>query len=56
MRVYVGDARIPTRVGRLQGRWSYLCADTELELHAFATRVGLRRSYLQDPTKTALNI
>lgn len=52
MTVYVDDARIPARVGRLSSTWSHLFADTEDELHEFATRLGLRRSWFQDPTKT----
>lgn len=52
MTVYVDDARIPARVGRLSSTWSHLFADTEDELHAFAARLGLRRSWFQDPTKT----
>lgn len=52
MTVYVDDARIPARVGRLSSTWSHLFADTEDELHEFASRLGLRRSWFQDPTKT----
>lgn len=52
MTVYVDDARIPARVGRLSSTWSHLFADTQDELHQFASRLGLRRSWFQDPTKT----
>ena len=52
MTVYVDDARIPARVGRLSSTWSHLIADTQDELHEFASRLGLRRSWFQDPTKT----
>ena len=52
MTVYVDDARIPARVGRLSSTWSHLFADTQDELHEFASRLGLRRSWFQDPTKT----
>ena len=51
MTVYVDDSRIPARVGRHDTRWSHLFADTEDELHAFAARLGLRRSWFQDPVK-----
>ncbi|MBV8349862.1 MAG: DUF4031 domain-containing protein [Mycolicibacterium sp.] len=50
MTVYVDDARIPARVGRWDSSWSHLFADTQDELHAFAARLGLRRSWFQDPT------
>jgi hypothetical protein len=49
--VYVDDAAIPaevrngTRVHRSQ--WSHLTADTQDEMHEFAARLGLRRSYFQ---------
>lgn len=49
MTVYVDQARIPTRVGRITGRWSHLVADTDDELHAFAARLGLRRAWAQHP-------
>jgi hypothetical protein len=48
MTVYVDDSRIPARVGRLTARWSHLIADDRDELHAFATRLGLRREWFQD--------
>jgi uncharacterized protein DUF4031 len=54
MSVYVDDARIPARVGRLLGRWSHLTADTPAELHAFAVRLGLRRGWFQDRCKSRL--
>jgi Protein of unknown function (DUF4031) len=46
--VYVDDARTPAQVGSIKGRWSHLSADTKDELHAFAARIGLRRSWFQD--------
>lgn len=49
MTVYVDDMRMPARVGRLNARWSHLLADTDEELHAFAARLGLRRSWHQKP-------
>ena len=49
MTVYVDDIRIPAKVGRYQARWSHLIADTREELHEFAARTGLIRSWFQDP-------
>lgn len=51
MTVYVDDMRMPARVGRIQARWSHLTADTDEELHAFADKLGLRRSWFQ-PSST----
>ena len=51
MTVYVDDWRQQARVGRLTARWSHLTVgpDDDLEeLHAFAARIGLRRSWFQD--------
>lgn len=48
MTVYVDDWRQSAKVGRFTGRWSHLVATTEDELHAFAARLGLRRSWFQD--------
>lgn len=50
MSVYVDDARIPARVGRVNARWSHLTADTDAELHAMADRLGFPRSWFQDHT------
>jgi hypothetical protein len=47
MTIYVDNTRIPARVGRTTGRWSHLTADTIDELHTFAERIGLRRSWFQ---------
>jgi len=47
MTVYVDNARIPARVGRVSGRWSHLTADTQDELHGFAAGIGLRRGWFQ---------
>jgi hypothetical protein len=51
MAVYVDDACIPATVpnGRTRhtSNWSHLFADSQEELHAFASRLGLRRSYFQ---------
>ena len=47
MAVYVDDARIPARVGRIRARWSHLFADSQDELHAFAQSIGLKRAWFQ---------
>lgn len=53
MTVYVDDAAITATVGKISSRWFHLVADDQDELHAFAARLGLRRSWFQDPlTKT----
>lgn len=52
MTVYVDAARIPATVGRIRTRWSHLTADTHDELHEFAERIGLRRSWFQGRCKT----
>ncbi|HEY0641295.1 MAG TPA: DUF4031 domain-containing protein [Pseudonocardiaceae bacterium] len=54
MTVYVDDARIPARVGRLTDRWSHLVTDSGdvTELHLFARRLGLRLAWFQ-PGRTA---
>ncbi len=49
MPVYVDDMRRPARVGRLNAVWSHLLADTDDELHAFASQLGLRRAWFQKP-------
>ena len=48
MTIYVDDAFIPARVGRLSARWCHLTADTKTELHDFAQQIGLRRAWFQD--------
>ena len=51
MAVYVDDsniqATIPNGRARHTSQWSHLFADTQEELHEFAERLGLRRSYFQ---------
>ena len=47
MTVYVDDAHIPATVGRHTSSWCHLTADSPEELHEFAGRLGLRRSYFQ---------
>lgn len=49
MTVYVDDMRMPARVGRISAKWSHLMADTDDELHEFAARLGLKRSWHQKP-------
>lgn len=43
MAVYVDDPVFPWR-GKM---WCHMCASTEAELHEFASRLGLRRSWFQ---------
>lgn len=52
MTVYVDNARIKARVGRITGCWSHLTADTKDELHAFADALGLHREWFQEQCKT----
>lgn len=51
MTVYVDEIRDWTLIARARGlrhtHWCHLTADTESELHAFAARLGLRRSWYQ---------
>lgn len=49
MTIYVDTAMIPARVGRHESRWCHLMSDQldPTELHEFADRIGLRRSYFQ---------
>jgi Protein of unknown function (DUF4031) len=52
--IYVDDWQQKARVGRLNARWSHLTAgpfDDPAELHAFAERIGLKRSWYQGPPK-----
>jgi len=49
--VYVDNARIPARVGRISGRWSHLTADTREELFEFADRLGQKRAWFQAACK-----
>lgn len=48
MTVYVDDARIPAKVSRWASKWSHLFADSKEELHEFAAKLGLARSWFQD--------
>lgn len=49
MTVYVDDAGIEWK----GGQWSHLQADSLDELHAFAERLGLRRSWFQPGSRPA---
>lgn len=51
MTVYVDDWRQAARVGRITAKWSHLVASSEEELHAFAARIGLRRSWFQPKSR-----
>lgn len=51
MTVYVDDWRQRAQLGRFPGNWSHLMAgpdDDVAELHEFAARIGMRRSWFQD--------
>lgn len=48
MTVYVDDAFIPARVGRINAKWCHLTADTIAELNEFASSIGLRRTWFQN--------
>ncbi|MFE3202888.1 DUF4031 domain-containing protein [Embleya sp. NPDC059237] len=54
MAVYVDEITDHTHAARLKGlrhtHWSHLTADTRDELHAFAKRLGLKRSWFQNAT------
>lgn len=52
MTVYVDNFRVPKRIGRINGRWSHLTADTHAELFAFGDRLGLDRAWFQEKCKT----
>jgi hypothetical protein len=47
MAVYVDDMHRPARLTSRPARWSHLFADTPEELAAFASRLGLKREWLQ---------
>lgn len=47
--VYVDDAYIPAHLpGMRPAIWCHLQADSDEELHAFAARLGLKRSWFQE--------
>lgn len=47
MTVYIDNMRRRARVGRINGVWSHLFADTHEELMEFAQRLGLKPEWLQ---------
>jgi len=47
MAVYIDDEQIPWR-GKV---WCHMVADTPEELHSFAQRLGLRRSWFQEESR-----
>lgn len=48
MTVYVDEVRVwPTRIACFRNGAAHLTADTLDELHAFAVRIGMRRSWFQ---------
>jgi len=49
MAVYVDDAFIPAKVGRLNSRWCHMMADTKEELLAMAKKIGLKPEWIQYP-------
>lgn len=49
MAVYVDDVYIPAQLpGMRPAIWCHMTADTKDELHAFATSIGMSRSWFQD--------
>lgn len=54
MTVYVDDmlmeAEGPNGTRTVRGEWSHMIADTREELHAFASRLGLKREWFKEPT------
>lgn len=48
MTIYVESMRMRARVGRLTANWSHLTADSTEELLAFAERLGLKTSWIQN--------
>ncbi|MGO8873174.1 MAG: DUF4031 domain-containing protein [Acidimicrobiales bacterium] len=47
MTVYLDDWRQPARLGPVDDRWSHLVADSEAELHEFASHLGMKREWFQ---------
>ena len=56
MTVYVDEVRDWTLIAKARGlrytHWCHLTAGTEAELHAFAARLGLRRSWSCQPRRS----
>lgn len=53
MTVYVDDfliqADVPNNGRIVRGKWSHMYADSREELEAFATRLGLKKEWIQYP-------
>lgn len=47
MGVFVDDMRLPKKVKNLDRVWSHMGADSLEEMHQFARKLGLKRSYFQ---------
>lgn len=47
MGVFVDDMKLRAKVGNLDAVWSHLGADSLEEMHEFAQRLGLKRSWFQ---------
>ena len=47
MGVFVDDMKLRAKVGNLDTVWSHLGADSLEEMHEFAQRLGLKRSWFQ---------
>ena len=52
--MYVDDAAILAKVGRIDARWYHLTADSREELHEFAEKLGLKRSWFQPGNKSGM--
>lgn len=55
MTVYIDDAYIKARVGRINGQWCHMTADTEEELHEFAERIGMKQSWFQNAGRASFH-
>lgn len=45
--IFVDNMMMPATVGSVRGSWSHLFGDNIDELHCFAKRIGLKRSWFQ---------
>ncbi len=48
MTVYLDNWRQRARLGPVDDQWSHLIADTDEELHRFATEMGMQRQWFQN--------